>query len=84
MIDPTSPPTSYTPEEARADYHSLLNLADPTTKASIIYHLAELDDEGKGLPEPDIKLAHKGFSDVLENPESHPFTKRLAQSKLEK
>ncbi len=83
MIDPTSPPISYAPEQARADYHRLLKLADPTTKASIVYHLAELDDEGKGLPEPNSVAAHKGFSEVLGNPEAHPFTKRLAQSKLQ-
>ncbi len=83
MIEPTTPPVSYTPEAARADYRELLALADPTTRASIVYHLAELDDEGKGLPEPNRIAAQKGFLEVLENPEAHPFTKRLAQSKLE-
>lgn len=83
MIAPTSPPISYTPEQARADYHRLIDLADPTTQASIVYHLAELDDEGKGLPKPDRIAAQKGFLEVLGNQKAHPFTKRLAQSKLE-
>ena len=84
VIEPTTPPVSYTSEAARAEYRELLDLADPTTRASIVYHLAELDDEGIGLSEPNWMAAQKGFLEVLENPEAHPFTKRLAQGKLER
>jgi hypothetical protein len=92
IMAPTIPPIPYTPEEARVDYLRLLNLTDPkttesaidsTTKMSIEYHLAELNELGKGIPEPDMELAQKGYSAVVKNPDSHPYTKRLAQSKLE-
>jgi hypothetical protein len=83
MIDPTSPPILYTLEKARDDYRRLLNLADPITKASIVYHVAELDELGNSILAPDISLAQIGYSAVVGNPASHPFTKRLARSKLE-
>lgn len=85
LVEPTTPPLSYTADRARTDYKALLDNqhTPPHIQMSVLYHMAELDVKGFDLPQPDLSGAKEKFLTVLAHPKTHPFTKVLAHKYLE-